>query len=143
MLTYPFRAPFAIIEVIRPYIEGKTYCELGTREGDIMLEVAKFAKSTIGIEWELDRTEICRAKGLNVIHGDFEKVEIPRAEVYYMWCDSPFQYTCINKCPGLWIFGRRPEDAPFQKYGYEPTVQVPFDEDGHSGIFELLIKEIK
>lgn len=138
---YPYRAPLAVVNVIRPYVEGKDYCELGTCSGEIMLLLSKFTKSAIGIEFDERRHALCIEKGLNVIHGDFTKIEIPKADVYYIWCDSPLKmYDFILKTPGTWILGRRPEDVPFD----EPaTIKIPFNEDGRSGIFELLIKIVE
>lgn len=69
MAKYPYRAPMAVVEALRPYVKGKTYCELGTHDGDIMLEVSKYAKSVIGIEWGPIQYDSCISKGLNVILG--------------------------------------------------------------------------
>lgn len=150
MAKYPYRAPMAIVEVLRPYVEGKTYCELGTHDGDIMLEVSKYAKSAVGIEWGPIQYDSCISKDLNVMLGDFNKIDVPKAEVYFIWCDDALESAkpIYSTHPGTWIFGRRPEDVRF-KSDQETIIEVPFVEEDIiigkevSGIFELLIKDIK
>lgn len=87
LLKPPCRSPLVIVEVIKPYITGKVVCELGSACGDLSLEMAKFAKKVIGIEYDPKRVEISRKRGVYTIYADmFSLPPLPGPiDVYYLW----------------------------------------------------------
>ena len=146
---YPLRAPLVVADALLPYVENKNYCELGTCAGDIMLAVSKHTTSAIGIEYDAMWHSQCLEKGLNVILGDFTKIEIPKADVYYLWAgDQLTKFNIIQKPSGLWILGQRPNESYEVDFDPELIVNVPFQEYNivydyeEVGIFKLLIKYI-
>jgi hypothetical protein len=82
---FPWRSPLCIVEAIKDIITGKTVCDVGCGEGDIMAQMAKHAKSVIGIEKDPARYSVAINRGLDILVGDFTTCEIPVVEVYYTW----------------------------------------------------------
>ena len=46
----PFRSPIEIPELVKDYLKGKTFCEIGCGEGDLLREFAKYADKVYGVE---------------------------------------------------------------------------------------------
>ena len=86
-----------IAEAIKDIIKDKVVCDIGCREGDLMVAFSKYAKEVIGIEKIADRVRICRRKGFDywfappsglvnqTTEGDAMTMDIPHADVYYIW----------------------------------------------------------
>jgi hypothetical protein len=89
ILKVPCRSPIAVVEKIKPYIENKVVCELGSAVGDIALEMTKYARRVIGIEIDEERVLISRKRGLETICADagfLPSLHLPeKVDVYYMW----------------------------------------------------------
>ncbi len=89
VLKVPCRSPLTVVEKIKPYIENKVVCELGSAVGDIALEMAKYARRVIGIEINEERVAISRKRGIETICADASRLpslHLPeKADVYYMW----------------------------------------------------------
>jgi len=83
----PYRSPMEIPSLVKEYLIGKSFCEIGCAEGDLLIEFAKYAKSAMGIEINRDYAEIARSKGLSVIIDDIFAMnkKIPKCDVYYFW----------------------------------------------------------
>ena len=82
---FPHRSPGAVVEAIRPYVEGRRICDLGCGEGDNMVFLGRYAESVIGMELSDLRTRQARARGFEVTHGDYWRDPVPSADVYYIW----------------------------------------------------------
>ena len=86
----PQRSPIEIPELIRPYIEGKIFCEVGCAEGDLLELFAKYAKQAIGIEMreqhfsKLDALER-KIDNIEIIKKDIMHTALPFYDVYFVW----------------------------------------------------------
>lgn len=90
MKTYrdcPYRSPMAISVAIKDIIEDKVVCDLGCAEGDNMIFMSRFARHVKGLE-SSDRIKVALERGLDVVRGDYYQIELPNADVYYMWPDN-------------------------------------------------------
>lgn len=87
VLKPPCRSPLVVIEVLRPYIEGKVVCEIGSALGDIALKMKKYAKYVFGIEIDEERAQYSKKRGLDTRKGDaLDILPLPdKVDVYYMW----------------------------------------------------------
>jgi SAM-dependent methyltransferase len=90
-LKCPYRSPHVAVEAIRDIIKDKVVCELGCGYGDLFPSFAKYAKEVKGLEFDKERVAVCKEKGLSVIHGDWTKDPIPKADVYYFWAENTSQ----------------------------------------------------
>ena len=86
-MPYPeaYKSPKIVVEMIKDIIRGKKVCELGCGEGDLLLEMSKYAREVLGVEKEHMWAEEAKNKGLKIIEGDFLEIPIPKADVYYVW----------------------------------------------------------
>ena len=78
-------APLTFSDKIKDIIKDKLFCDLGCGEGDFALCCKRFASKVIGVEMDPDRAEIARMKGLDVIEGNLLSMDLPDADVYYIW----------------------------------------------------------
>ena len=83
----PRRAPLALAQELKEYIEGKDLFELGADSGDLLAEMSRYAKSVRGITIEFPDAKNSRERGLDVVHGDYFTHSIPLAEVYYAYAN--------------------------------------------------------
>jgi hypothetical protein len=85
----PLRTPMAVADAIKDLIQDKIVCELGCAEGDNLVFMSKYAKSVFGIEYMPHRFQVAKQRGLNVMVGDYYRLEqFPAADVYYYWPDD-------------------------------------------------------
>ena len=95
--NYPFRSPLVIAEAAKPIIEGKTVCDVGCGEGDLLRQFNKYAKTTVGME--IDPQRYRKARCVDIVVGDWRKDPIPDADVYYTWAGQPFDNIRVaRKC---------------------------------------------
>ncbi len=89
VLKPPYRSPFAVIEALETYIEGKVVCEIGSAFGDVALKMKKYAKYVFGIEIIKERAEYSKKRGLDARRGNaLDMLPLPdKVDVYYMWMD--------------------------------------------------------
>lgn len=153
----PYRTPKAVSEAIKDIISNKVVCDIGCAEGDHMVFMSRYAKKVIGVEIDQTRYKFAIERNLDVIVEDYRKIDLPDADVYYIWpnnsIDNPFIIKkALNKTNfnGYVIIGA---DS-----GYEPEVpmikkcaklgrllEIPFNEgSGHrqNGIFFVVIIDI-
>ena len=77
--VFPIRSPLLVADWLIPKVAGKTYVEIGTRDGDIFDCVSPHAKHAIAIE-----TLQCSLHELLVVirnAGEFYELRTPQASV--------------------------------------------------------------
>lgn len=110
----PWRSPIEIPGLLKKYLKGKTFCEIGCGEGDLLREFAKYADKAYGIEHnvkyfdQLDKVdketsniEIIK-KSIEIYEGqggDIQIEDIPKADVYYFWISEGADERLIEKLP--------------------------------------------
>ena len=85
---YPIRSPLAVADFLAPRVEGRAFCEIGTRNGDIMSCLSHHAKSVTAIELDTVYCAKLRARGFKVLCQPFESVppaQLSACEVYFWW----------------------------------------------------------
>lgn len=85
---YPIRSPLAVADLLAPVVHGRSFMEIGTRNGDVMACLAHFARRVTAIE--LDRTYCrkLRQRGFHVLCRPVESVGAPDlagSDVYFWW----------------------------------------------------------
>lgn len=140
----PWRSPIEIPGLVKNYLKGKTFCEIGCGEGDLLKEFAKYADKAYGIEHnsdyfqaldkvndEHDNIEVI--KGFISIYpnqeGDLKIEDIPKADVYYFWISEGTDEILIDKLP--------PSTIIIHKAGFnKPWLEKTFGQ--HEGIQEYI-----
>jgi hypothetical protein len=137
----PDRSPLAIAEAIKGIISFKTVCDIGCREGDIMIAFSQYADKVIGIDWSSENVKVAVEKGLDVRHLTL-KDEFPIADVYYVWVSKILNIEILNKITsGIVILGGDPSVGEVYNVGGK-LIKVPYNEgkgERQSGIFELTV----
>lgn len=87
---YPIRSPLAVADFLAPFVAGRGFTEIGTRNGDIMGCLSHFAKRVTAIELDATYCKKLKARGFSVICRAVETVtpvEFAAAEsdVYFWW----------------------------------------------------------
>ena len=85
---FPIRSPLMVADYLATHVKGKAFCEIGTRNGDVMGCVSHFAKSVTAIEMDQNYCNKLRKRGFGVACKPFERIgldEFPTADVYYWW----------------------------------------------------------
>lgn len=89
---YPIRSPLAVADFLAPIVAGKSFCEIGTRNGDIMACLSHFASNSTAIEVDEDYCKKLRERGYRIICKPIEEVapaELAHCEVYFWWPMHP------------------------------------------------------
>lgn len=151
----PYRSPLIVAEALKGLLQGRSVCDVGCAEGDMLAAMARYARRVVGFEKNPRGYRYARERGLEVVAGDYFLDELPRAEVYYLWSnhgarDNEF---IINKLlaredfQGLIIIGGD-TNIPSEERSVRhcaakgKLLQVPFHEgDGYrqQGVFLLAI----
>ena len=85
---YPIRSPLAVADFMAEHVRGRTYAEIGTRNGDVMSCISRFAKSVTAIEMDPTYCAKLRSRGYGVACSKVEEISAaawPVADVYYWW----------------------------------------------------------
>ena len=85
---FPIRSPLVAADYIGSQVQGKAFCEIGTRNGDVMSCVSKFASSVTAIEMDPGYCAKLRSRGFGVACErveDIPREDFPVAEAYYWW----------------------------------------------------------
>jgi SAM-dependent methyltransferase len=104
----PYRSPTEIPILVKEYLYGKTFCEIGCGEGDLLEQFAKYADNAIGIEISPACESVLRAlerkvDNIEIIIGDVFRVGIPHADVYYFWITQRIDERLIKRVPNSTI----------------------------------------
>jgi len=83
--TNGLRTPLILSDIIKDTIKDKIFCDLGACEGDFAVCCKRYASHVIAVDIDKDKVEICRMKGLESTAGDLLTIDIPEADVYYIW----------------------------------------------------------
>ena len=85
---FPIRSPLIVADYLSNLVKGRSYAEIGTRNGDVMGCVSQFAKSVTAIEMDPGYCKKLRARGFGVACQRLEQIpmeDFPVADVYYWW----------------------------------------------------------
>ena len=86
-VVIPDRSPLAVADFLAPIVSGRSFTEIGTRNGDIMGCLAHFAKVT-AIELDANYCKKLRERGFEVVCRAVETVsatDLPAGDVYFWW----------------------------------------------------------
>uniref|UniRef100_A0A7S0JAR1 Methyltransferase domain-containing protein n=1 Tax=Calcidiscus leptoporus TaxID=127549 RepID=A0A7S0JAR1_9EUKA len=86
--VFPTRSPLLVADHLISLVAGKRFGEVGTRNGDIMGCVSRFAASVTAIEMDRAHCRVLRERGFTVICRDFMSLrphEFPQVDVLYWW----------------------------------------------------------
>lgn len=82
-------SPEFIPELIKDLIKDKVVCDIGCRNGDLLSKFSRYAKKVIGIEEHKDEYQEAKKLGFEVINRDALEIDLPEADVYYLWVSNP------------------------------------------------------
>ena len=86
--VFPVRSPLVVADHLIDLVQGKAFGEIGTRNGDIMGCVSRFAASVTAVEMDAQYCRALRARGFTVLCRDFMSLrphEFPVVDVLYWW----------------------------------------------------------
>lgn len=149
----PDRSPLAVAEALKTYTKGKVVCDIGCREGDMLVAFADHSYRQVGVESNERLSEITKNKGFFVKNMNARSNEkLPTADVYYVWVRKDFNLDMVDKIQkGLVVLGGDPrvgetyDKELYDRHLFYEKIKVKYDEgDGErqKGTFELtLIKK--
>lgn len=85
---YPIRSPLVVADALSAVVRGASFCEIGTRNGDVMSCLSHFASRLTSIEMDTTYCRNLRKRGIEVTCAAVEDInpsEFPIANVYYWW----------------------------------------------------------
>ena len=89
--SYPHRSPLATADYLAPRVAGKSFCELGTRHGDIASCLLPHARNVSVLEYRPEYCSVLRRRGLRVVCESIYDVaassaaRFPVADIYFFW----------------------------------------------------------
>ena len=89
--AYPQRSPLATIDYLARHVAGRSFCELGSRHGDISACLKPHARGVTVLEYQASYCDAIRRRGLEVVCESIYKVaeanpfRFPIADVYFFW----------------------------------------------------------
>ena len=95
-MNRPFRSPIEIPELVKEYVRGKKFCEVGCGDGDLLRQFAKYAHKAYGVEMNQARfpqldilveetNNIKIVKGDILTRGNVILNELSRCDVFFTW----------------------------------------------------------
>ena len=90
--TYPVRSPLMVADFLAPKVKGKQFCEIGTRNGDIMSCLSHFAANVTAIEMDPPYCKKLVSRGFRNICKPVEEAsdaELAHCDVYFWWPMDP------------------------------------------------------
>lgn len=90
--SFPWRSASTSPEGLKDIMQGKSVCDIGCAEGDMLMQFAKVASRVVGIERDMDRFRPAVERGLKVLSGNFFRIknrDFPVCDVYHLWGPSP------------------------------------------------------
>ena len=135
VLRPPCRSPLVVIEALRPYIEGKVVCEIGSALGDIVLKMKKYAKYVLGIEIDEERAEYSKKRGLDTRYGNaLDLLPLPdKVDVYYMWMDPKPTRRIFDAIENGIIIMAGELEYGAEQDGYARGIEVKVLDEIHAG----------
>lgn len=85
---YPIRSPLSVADFLVPAVKNHSFCEIGTRNGDIISCLRHFSRTATAVEMDKDYCKKLRGRGISVICKPIEEVtesELGGCEVYFWW----------------------------------------------------------
>lgn len=109
-MNRPYRSPIEIPELVKEYIRGKKFCEIGCGDGDLLREFAKYSHKAVGVEMNPDRfpqLDILEAevKNIKIYKGDVLTKgkalmnELLYYDVYFVWTQPRFDKEIFKVIP--------------------------------------------
>ena len=86
--AYPIRSPLVVADFLGAQLAGRSFAEIGTRNGDVMSCVSHFTPRVTAIEMDPGYCAQLRQRGFGVACSMFEDLadaDFPVADVYYWW----------------------------------------------------------
>ena len=99
--------PLEVVEAIKSTIQDKVVCDIGSKYGDFLIGLSKYASSVIGIEQNPIAAELATNRGLDITVGNALD-GLPEADVYYIWWINPSELVEkieTENIKGTFIFG--------------------------------------
>ena len=153
---FPHRQPLDICDAIKHVVKDKVVCDLGCGAGDLLayLKDRNLCKEVIGIEISPERYKKANNALRHYIKfGDLLDMELPNADIYFLWVDANFPYEKIFdkiKKQKIIIYGDGSEDnhKKFQQYkGIELLESITYKYDESQFIsknrMEIYLKNLK
>jgi predicted RNA methylase len=146
MRGHPFlNSPEKVAETLRPIIEGKVVCDVGCRSGVFMERLSLYAKEVFGIEVNGKDADIAKEKGFNVIQGDARTIDLPDADVYYVWVAEPHLLSIIKRITkgivvvGSYLFSENKKITEYLGSGVQIDIPNLVTESGYEKTFRLTV----
>ncbi len=86
-----------VAETLSDILANKSICDLGTEKGGQLAAFSTYAREAKGIEISYDSYLISKARGLDVVLGDYTIDKIPVADIYYYW---PYNFKILPTLVG-------------------------------------------
>lgn len=141
----PDRSPLCVAEALQGIIKGKTVCDVGCREGDMIIAFSQYADKVIGIDWNGLNVQRAVEKGLEVTLQSFADalLPIPKADVYYAWVSRDANLKILNLLEDcIVVLGGDPSVGEKYDIPGSSKISVKYNEgDGEReyGVFELTV----
>ena len=85
----PVRSPLLVADHLVEFVRDKTFFEVGTRNGDILSCLSRFAKVAYSAEIQPEYCEKLRQRNLTVLCSDFTKLDFSSLsnipDVFFWW----------------------------------------------------------
>ncbi len=109
-MNRPYRSPIEIPELVKEYVRGKTFCEVGCGDGDLLRQFAKYAHKAIGVEMNPDRFPqldilVNETNNIKIVKGDALTKgksilnELSHCDVYFVWTQPRFDKEIFKTIP--------------------------------------------
>lgn len=118
----PIRSPLVVAEHLIKHAHGKVLLEVGTRNGDILACVSRFASKVLAVEIDKVYCDRLTGRGLEVLCDDYTKVVLSKLpsmpQVFFWW---PMVASHQNE---QWLGHTRDQ---LSCSGMQPVVIIAFD----------------
>lgn len=128
------RSPLDLVDVLKFIVKDRVFCDLGCGAGDLVKAISPYCKRAFGVELNDGRRARALEQGVEVIDGHLLTMQLPEADVYYIWVNDSIKVVERIK-KGIII--QATEDLKDLSY----NLIVPFVEPCGAGNFPLNIFE--
>jgi len=109
-LNRPYRSPIEIPELVKEYVRGKKFCEVGCGDGDLLRQFAKYAHKSFGVEMNPARfpqldvlveetNNIKIVKGDALTRGKAILNELSNCDVFFVWTQPKLDKEIFKAIP--------------------------------------------